>query len=311
MSEGNKKILIVLNPKAGTKQANKYLADIIEIFCKAGYEVSVRTTLKRGDGKDYVAKNCRRFDIIVPVGGDGTFNEVVAGIRESGVHKTIGYIPAGSTNDYGESIGLSKKILQAAKDIVSGEVKKFDLGEFNGRPFSYVASFGMFTQASCQANQDLKNDLGHLAYIMQGFKELKNIRKEHLKITVDGKEKEGDYVLGTISNSTSIAGILKVKKKDVDLNDGLFEVILVKAPKDPAQFGKMIMTFTSANFSKHPDVIEFFKAKNITIQGNPAMPWVLDGEYQKGSKNVEIKNCKSAISIIVPKKRNSSKKLEK
>ncbi len=304
-----KKILIVLNPCAGTKQANKHLAEIIEIFCKAGHDVSVKTTAKRGDGQSYVAQNGKDYDIIVPIGGDGTFNEVVAGIRDGKIKKDIGYIPAGSTNDYANSVGLPKKLLTAARNVLKGKVIQCDMGEFNGRPFTYIASFGIFTQASCNTNQKMKNDFGFLAYVIGSLKEIKNIKGEHLKITANGKTWEDDYIFGAIVNSTSFAGLFKIKGKDVDLGDGKFEVILVKKPKDPAQFGKTLMAVTSAKYGQYPGEIEFFKASQLELVANSKMPWTLDGEFQKGAQNITIKNIKKAISIIVPEKGKKTKKV--
>ena len=171
-----KRLLLILNPCSGKKRANRALAEIVSIFNRGGYDVTVYTTAARGDATQVAASRCREFDCVVCAGGDGTFNEVVSGVYAAGSDTPIGYIPAGSTNDFASSMHLSRNLLQAAHDIVEGEPRTLDLGSFNGRCFSYVASFGAFTRASYATSQSVKNALGHLAYVLGGIKELPSIR---------------------------------------------------------------------------------------------------------------------------------------
>lgn len=227
-----KRLLLILNPCSGKKRANRALAEIVSIFNRGGYDVTVYTTAARGDATQVAASRCREFDCVVCAGGDGTFNEVVSGVYAAGSDTPIGYIPAGSTNDFASSMHLSRNLLQAARDIVEGEPRTLDLGSFNGRCFSYVASFGAFTRASYATSQSVKNALGHLAYVLGGIKELPSIRSRHVRFLLDHETVlEDDYIFGAISNSTSVAGILTLSPEIVDMNDGVFELLLVRKPQ--------------------------------------------------------------------------------
>lgn len=296
-----KKNLIIINPCSGKKRANKYLTEIVDIFTKEGYISSVLTTTKQGDGTAYAAKYGGKYDLVTCVGGDGTFNEVAAGLLEK-EHKTpIGYIPAGSTNDFASSLNLSTRIVKAAKDIVKGEKVPLDIGSFNGRKFSYVASFGAFTQTSYATPQNVKNALGHLAYILDGVTSIASIKKEHISIEADGQLYEDDYIFGAISNSTSLAGIITLKPEYVDMSDGLFELLLVKSPKNIIEITKIVNALTMQNYET--DMLTFINAKKFNIRASSGIPWSLDGEYQEGSEEIYVENLHNAIEIFINKKR--------
>ena len=175
-----KKMLFVMNPVAGMRRAAKYLTDILSLYNRAGYEITVYMTGKQGDAVSVVEEKARQVDIIVCCGGDGTFNEVVSGLLRAGADTPIGYIPAGSTNDFANSLHLSPSILQAAQDILDGEPTPYDVGSFAGRYFSYVASFGLFTRTSYSTPQNFKNIVGHMAYLLSSIQELSSIRKYHV-----------------------------------------------------------------------------------------------------------------------------------
>lgn len=292
-----KSVLIIINPCAGKKQANKYFVEIIDEFCKAGYDVSVRTTAKSGDGTDIAIENASKYDLLVCIGGDGTFNEVASGVMESGVDVPIGYIPAGSTNDFASSLHLSKDVLQAAKDIANGHVRTIDMGSFNGRHFSYVASFGAFTKTSYETPQSVKNALGHLAYILEGVKDIPSIKAEKLWIKMENGVYGGEYIFGAICNSTSVAGLLTLSDDLVDLNDGLFEVLLVKAPSNILELNQIL--FDLANQKYHSSMISLFSSHSMEITANPEMSWTLDGEYQQGAGIIQVENKRSAVKIMV------------
>lgn len=294
-----KKLLLVLNPCAGKKEANKYFVEIIDIFCKAGYETIVATTACSGDGTNIVREYIDQVDLVVCIGGDGTFNEALAGIMESGKDVPLGYIPAGSTNDFATSLGLSKDVLDAARDIVDGKVRRYDVGDFNGRYFSYVASFGAFTSASYEAPQSVKNALGHLAYILEGMKTLPFIKGEDIRIEADDKVFEDEYIFGAISNSTSVGGILTLYPSMVDMRDGKFEVMLIKMPTNLIELNQLLIELSAKDFNS--SMITFFSAKDIKITCNEEMPWTLDGEYQQGREEIHIQNIPKAINLIVPK----------
>ncbi|MEE0741118.1 MAG: diacylglycerol kinase family protein [Emergencia sp.] len=295
-----KKVLIVLNPCAGTRQANKVFVEIIQIFCEGGYAPVVITTTARGDGTEIVKEHVGDFDLVVCIGGDGTFNEVAAGLLEAGTDIPIGYIPAGSTNDFASSLNLSKDILQAARDIVNGEPQTLDVGEFNGRFFSYVASFGAFTRASYEAPQSIKNALGHLAYILEGIKDIPSIRPEKLWLKMENGTYGGDYIFGAICNSTSVGGLLTLSEDLVDMNDGKFEVLLIKAPSNILELNQILFALTTQNY-KSP-MISFFSSGSLEITADPKMPWTLDGEYQEGSASIFVKNIPGAIRLMTTRK---------
>lgn len=293
-----KKALIIMNPFAGTKRANKYLTDIIHTFTVEGYFTSVLTTTKRGDGAIYAMEQAGDFDLIVAIGGDGTFNEVVSGVIKSGNKVPIGYIPAGSTNDFASSLELSKNVVEAAKDIVQGEPVPLDIGEFNGRTFSYVASFGAFTKTSYDTPQNIKNALGHLAYILQGISSITSIRAEHMKIEADGVIYEGDYLFGAISNSTSMGGVLRISSELVDMSDGSFEMLLIKMPRDLLDLTEIIQMLMRQEFDL-TDKIIFVNSKRFQIEASSDTAWSLDGEYQEGTEKIEIVNRQHAINLMV------------
>lgn len=295
----NKKNLIIMNPCSGKKKANKFLTDIVDTFTKDGYMNTVLTTLKQGDGTDYVKAYGGDYDLITCIGGDGTFNEVVAGLLENDIDVPIGYIPAGSTNDFASSLNLSSGIVKAAQDIVNGEIVPLDIGSFNGRKFSYIASFGAFTQTSYATSQNLKNMLGHLAYILEGAASITSIRPEHLKIEADGKVYEGDYIFGAISNSTSFGGVLKINPEYVDMSDGKFELLLVKAPKNPIDLTEIIYMLSNQDYNS--GMLTFINADKFKIHANEKMAWSLDGEYQEGCQDIFVENLHHAIDVIINK----------
>ncbi len=297
----DKKVLIIMNPCSGTKRANKYLTEIAELFVLAGYIPTVLITTKRGDGTEYARKHAADYDLLVAIGGDGTFNEVASGVVESGMRVPLGYIPAGSTNDFAGSLELSKDVIQNAKNIIAGHSRAIDLGSFNGRTFSYIASFGAFTRASYATPQSIKNILGHAAYVLAGVKEVANLKPIHMSIEADGELYEGDYLLGAISNSTSVAGILTIKREYVDLSDGMFELLLIKAPKDPLELAELMHMLSLQDFYAS-SMVTFVNAREFHIKAGKDVSWTLDGEYQEGAEEICIKNMPGAIDLILPKK---------
>jgi len=294
--EKTKKLLLIMNPLAGTKKANRYLTDILVLFGKNGYRCEVYLTEAAGEAKSYVRDNAKNFDLVVAIGGDGTFNEVISGVLKSGADVEIGYIPAGSTNDFANSLKLSKNILTAAEDIMCGNPKQIDVGSFNGREFSYVASFGAFTEASYKTPQNAKNSLGHLAYALEGIKDIMNLKSKHLRITADDTVIEDDFIFGAICNSTSLGGVINLDPELVDLSDGLFEILLVRLPKDLFELNEILTAISSKKYKTK--MITFLSAKNITVETSENINWTLDGEYASGEEKIEIKNLNKAIKLI-------------
>ena len=296
-----KKLLFIMNPKAGLMQAPKYMAEIIEGFSGAGYLTQVLMTRGMGDARDFAAEYGGTVDTVVVSGGDGTLNGVIDGLISAGLKTPIGYIPAGSTNDFANSIGLPKSIPACVERIINGTIQPIDIGSFNGRYFSYVASFGAFTSTTYSVPQNIKNILGHSAYVMAGIKELAHIKSIHARITLekgtpDEEIHEGDYILGGVCNSRSIGGIVNLEKLDVDMNDGLMEVLLIRMPKDLIELSDTTASILGGTFKSHQ--IEKYSAKNITFEIEEDTHWTLDGEYEKGNRVCEIKTLESAISLI-------------
>ena len=294
-----KKMLFVMNPYSGMRRASKYLADIIALFNEADYEVIAHMTRGQGDAIQIVKNRAKDMDLIVCCGGDGTFNETVTGILEAGADVPVGYIPAGSTNDFAASLKLSGNAMQAAQDILDGEPTPYDVGKFGDRYFSYVASFGAFTRASYTTPQSIKNALGHLAYLLEGIKELSSIRSEHIKIKVNGNIIEDDYIFGAICNSTSLGGVLTLNPDVVDLSDGMFEILLIKMPKNIIDLNAIIFALNNKDYSS-TDMIYFCSASSAQIEADRTVSWTLDGEYMEGSNVISMENIHDAITLIVP-----------
>ena len=291
-----KKMLFVMNPYSGMRQAMRYLADIIAMYNRAGFEVITHMTSGQGDALDTVRNIAPRVDLVVCCGGDGTFNETISGILESGVDIPVGYIPAGSTNDFAASLHLPTNIMQAAKDVIDGEPMTYDVGKFGDRYFSYVASFGAFTKASYTTPQSIKNALGHTAYVLEGINELSQLRKEHVRFEIDGQVVEDDFLFGAISNSTSVGGILTLDPKQVDMADGKLEILLVRAPTNLLEISECIMAVQTQKYNCA--MITFRSAEKIKVYADPLMPWTLDGEREEGHANVDVENVHHAIRLI-------------
>lgn len=298
-----KKMLFVMNPYSGIRRANRYLADIISIFNRGGYEVTAHMTAGQGDAIRVVQEKAKDMDLVVCCGGDGTFNETISGILRSGADVPVGYIPAGSTNDFAASLKLPANILQAAKDIVEGEPVAYDVGRFGQRYFSYVASFGAFTRASYATPQNIKNALGHTAYVLEGINELSQIRKTHVRMELDGQVVEDDFLFGAISNSTSVGGILTLDPKQVDMADGKLEVLLVRAPVDLLEISECIKAVQTQKYNC--DMITFRSAEKIRVFADPDMPWTLDGEREDGHAEVDVENVHLAIRLMQRVKSNA------
>ncbi len=287
-----------MNPCAGVKKANKYLADILSVFSVNDYECLVQLTTLKNSAENIVKTYGKNVDLIICIGGDGTFNQTISGMINSGITAKLGYIPGGSTNDFAASIGLSTNPLKAAEDIAYGDPVSLDIGLFNSRPFAYVASFGIFTKTSYKTSRDLKNMLGHVAYILEGMKELTEIKAYALTVKTEEREFSGKYLFGAVCNTTRVGGgMIRLPKEFVDMNDGLFEVLLVKNPENPAEYMQLILDLQSANYNSKS--FEFFSAKSLHIDADENMDWTLDGEYEKGTEFIEVKNLHSAISLMI------------
>lgn len=292
-----KKLLFVMNPRAGHRKANRHLAEILAIFNRAGYRVDTYMTAGPGDGVQVVTRRAAEVDLVVCCGGDGTFNETVTGMLQSDIQVPIGYIPAGSTNDFAASLHLPTNPVKAAQAIVEGQPMTYDVGRFGQRYFAYVASFGAFTRASYATPQSIKNALGHTAYILEGITELPQIHKTHVRLELDGgRVVEDDFIFGAISNSTSVGGVLTLDPKQVDMRDGLFELLLVRAPRDLAELGECIKALRTHQYNCR--MITFLSASSVAVTADPHMCWTLDGEKEEGHHRVQVENLRHAIRLI-------------
>ena len=291
-----KKMLFIMNPFAGQRKANRCLAEIITVFNRADYEVIIHMTAGSGDATRIAREKAAEVDVIVCCGGDGTFNETVSGILASGVDVPVGYIPAGTTNDFASSLKLPTNPLAAAQNIAEGEPEAYDIGSFGGRYFTYVASFGAFTKSSYATPQSVKNALGHTAYVLSGISELTQIRKEHVRLEMADRVVEDDFIFGAICNSTSVGGILTLDPKVVDMSDGKFEVMMVRAPKSLAEITECIQALQSQKYNCN--MITFCSTDKITIISDPKMSWTLDGEHEPGHEEVVVENKHLAIRLM-------------
>ena len=290
------KVLIIINPAAGKMQSKNSLFHIVSRFCEAGWDVSVQTTLRRKHAVDIAKKGASEFDLIVCAGGDGTLNEVITGIRRSGESPELGFIPCGSTNDFAKSMGIPTTIVKATEKIIANEEPiVVDLGRFNKRYFSYIASFGAFTSTSYSTPQEMKNTFGHFAYILSALMDISNIRPCHMRVQSEDIVIEDDFIFGSVSNSTSVAGVVNLKKDLVDMKDGLFEVILVRFPKNPAELTRVIQGMTQSKFDD--PLFSFFKTAKIIFETTEDVPWSLDGEYEPSGEKTVIKNIHGAVKI--------------
>ena len=291
-----KKMLFIMNPFSGQKRAKKFLADMLLLFNQEGYEVITHMTGGQGDAALAAERRGKDVDLVVCCGGDGTLNETITGLLRSGAKTPIGYIPAGSTNDFAASLKLSTNIMQAARDIMTGSPVAYDVGKFGQRYFSYVASFGAFTKSSYTTPQSVKNALGHTAYVLSGIQEISQIRNEHVRMEIDGRVVEDDFLFGAICNSTSVGGILNLDPKQVDMSDGLFEILLVRAPKNLTELSECLQAVQSQTYNCA--MITFCSAKNVKIFASPDMLWTLDGEKEEGHTEVCAENLQHAIRLV-------------
>ena len=292
-----KKMLFVYNPNAGKGLLKPKLSDVLDIFVKAGYELSVYPTQSYKDAYYKIRDMKDNYDLVVCSGGDGTLDEVVTGMMECKRKVPIGYIPTGTTNDFASSLNISRDILGAAHTAVNGRPFCCDVGTFNHDIFVYVAAFGLFTDVSYQTNQSLKNALGHAAYVLEGAKRLLNIPSYKIKVTYDGKIIEDEFMIGMVTNSKSVAGFRSIMGKKVLFDDGEFEVMLIKKPKNPLELQEIITSLLAEKFDTK--CMYTFKASNITFESKEEIPWTLDGEFGGNHDEVKICNKTRALQIMV------------
>ena len=301
-----KKALFIINPHSGKGLIKNCLLGIVDILVKAGYEVTVYPTQGRGDACRAMRERDKSYSIIICSGGDGTLDEIVTGMIQSGFKTTIGYIPAGSTNDFANSLKISSTMKQAAETVVHGTVFSCDVGRFNEDVFVYIAAFGLFTEVSYGTPQEMKNMLGHMAYILEGVKHLQNVKSYWLKVTSvseNGETKiiEDDFIFGMITNSYSVGGFKSIAgnvfKGKISLNDGLFEVTLIKMPKNPMELNSILAALAIQNIDT--EYMYSFKSGKLIIESQEEVAWTLDGEFGGKHKLVTLTDDMQAMDIMI------------
>lgn len=305
-----KKLLFIYNPQAGKGKIKSKLSDVIEIFVKADYEVTIFPTAGKKDATRIISQKSKDYDLIVCSGGDGTLNEVTAGVMGLSNRPQIGYLPAGTTNDFALSHKIPRNILKAAEVAVHGKPYYFDVGSFNKEFFNYVAAFGAFTEVSYETPQTYKNTLGRVAYILEGMKRLPSLKSYYMKVCYEDYVMEDEFIFGMITNSNSVGGFKGFIGKEILLDDGLFEVCLIKVPKNPLELQSIINTLLITK-GESTNLIYTFRASSLSIQARELVPWSLDGEFGGNISEVNIQNYKQAISYRIDlKELNMNKGIE-
>ena len=291
-----KNLLFIVNLKAGKTKSTAPLFDAIARFSQAGYLVRLFITTRAGDACQAAAECGGEYDLVVCAGGDGTLNEVVCGLMTLEKRPPIGYLPNGSTNDFATSLKLSSNPAMAAAAIASGRATHLDVGRFNTRFFAYVASFGALTKASYSATQAAKNALGHLAYILEGLGSLDSLHSYRAKIEADGEVFDGEFIFGAVCNSTSLGGLVKLDPEKVQMDDGKFELLLLKMPKSPLDLQNLITGLLKMKYDAPGIIFRHVERVRLTTEDN--IPWSLDGEYAPSCPLVEIETLPQAITLI-------------
>lgn len=294
----SQRMLFIYNPRAGKAQIRSNLLDIIDIFVKAGYEVTAYPTQASGDAVKAVEERREGYDIVVCSGGDGTLDEVVTGMMKCEEIVPIGYVPAGSTNDFANSLGIPKSMIKAADVVVNGRDFACDIGLLNKHHFIYVAAFGIFTDVSYETKQDVKNVLGHAAYLLEGVKRLPSVRSYPLKVTYDDQVIEGEFLYGMVTNSFSVGGFRGITGKDVLLDDGLFEVTLIRKPTNPLDLNNIVLALVDKRVKS--EYIYTFKTAKLTVEGEETVSWTLDGEFGGDHTKAVIENRQKVLRIRIP-----------
>lgn len=302
-----KKMYFIFNLIAGRAVIGDKLGDIIDAFTKAGYEVTTHPTQDSGDALKASAYACENgFDILVCAGGDGTLSQCIHGVMSSGRRIPIGYIPAGSTNDFAKGLGIPKGITESVQWIIDGTPMPCDVGGFNDGYFTYIVAFGAFTNVTYETSQQVKNIFGHAAYVISGLMNLTSLRSKRMRIEYGDTVLEDDFIFGMVTNSSSVAGLLSLS--DFLLDDGVFEVTLIKKPANLSQLNTILHSLLNIAEEIDKDYIKFFRTDKITFTSLSDEPitWTLDGEYGGEASVNKIVNHKKAVSFIIgPKSENN------
>lgn len=294
-----RKMLFIYNARAGKGAIRNSLSYILEEFSRHDILITIHPTTKARDAVKVMKKHGADYDMVVCSGGDGTLDEVVTGMMQGGYSIPVGYIPAGSTNDFASSLGIPKQMKDAAAAIAGGTVYNCDVGKINESYFIYVAAFGAFTDVSYKTSQDMKNMLGHAAYLLEGVKSFASLKSWKMSISSEEYSGEGDFIYGMITNSNSVGGFKGITGNDVTLNDGVFEVTLIRMPETIIEWPTIMSALLTG--TAHDKVITF-KTSSIKVTCEEAVPWTTDGEYGGSWKEAKIVNISRALPIILDEK---------
>ncbi|MBQ9647177.1 MAG: diacylglycerol kinase family lipid kinase [Oscillospiraceae bacterium] len=296
----SKKLLFIVNPRAGKTKSRAPLFDAAAVYSEAGYLISIHNTRRRGDATRIAERLGAEFDLVVCHGGDGTLNETVNGQMRLPAESRpqVSYLPGGSTNDFAASLSISPEPAVAAQSAMRLRPRALDVGRFGRRHFVYVASFGAFTKASYSVPQDVKNVFGHFAYILEGVRDLDTLRPYRMKLTADGEVFDGEYLFGAVSNSTSIAGMMKLSPEDVSFDDGVFELLLVPVPTTGVQLQALTRALMYQEYGDSEGLI-FRHVKHVTAETEENIPWTLDGEFVPGAPKIEISIEENGIEMLL------------
>ena len=295
-----KQLLFIYNPKAGRQRVRVMLPDLLEIFAREGYETLVHPTMAQGEASQVAAAQAGKFDRLVCCGGDGTLNETVQGLLALPEDKrpVLGYIPTGTTNDFAKTIGLPRSTEKLAETACNGVPRAVDIGESEGRLFTYVSAFGLFTDVSYSTPQTSKNLLGHFAYLLEGAGRLLNIPSYHMDVTADnGRQISGDFIYGMVSNTLSVGGVMSLPKDEVKLDDGKFEVLLVRPPKTPKDWQSILASLNAQKAEREDGAVVGFTAREVSFRCDRPVAWTVDGEFGGEREVTRIRNLPRALTI--------------
>ena len=295
----DRKLLLILNPTSGRGAAAGSLFSIVNGFSKTGWEVTVIPTQEKGDAQKIARARAADFPFLVCCGGDGTLNETVNGLMEVQDRPLLGYIPAGTTNDFAATLGIPHNPEQAALEIGGGQPFCCDVGDLNGRYFDYIAAFGIFTDVSYTTPQQFKNVCGRVAYFLEGIKQLSSIPHYRLRVEWEGGSQEEDFIFGAVTNTLSVGGAQPRFVDGIALNDGLFEVLLIRNPRNFFELQTIVTLLLKQELN--PKYFTFIRTSSLRFSSESEIPWTLDGEYGGSSQSACIRNHPRAICIAVPR----------
>ncbi len=295
----SRRLYFIYNPHAGKEHIRGRLYGIIQAMADADYEITIYPTKGYLDARDKIMALPEGYDLVVCSGGDGTLDEVVSGMMHREKKLPIGYIPAGTCNDFARSLRIPGDMAKAARIAVRGERFGCDVGSFNDRNFVYIAAFGIFTDVSYSTRQEIKNALGHMAYLLEGMKRLNNVKSYPMKVTSEEQSFEGEFLFGMVTNSKSVGGFKSIIGKNVFFDDGVYEMTFIRRPNNPIEIQEILAALLVERIdSKY---MYSFRSSRVTVEAREPVPWTLDGEFGGEHTSVEICNNQRAVDIVIAK----------